>query len=116
MSRQSSAARRSRLTLALGSQVREYLFNIAESFQIAARGLVLASDLKIVQIPQILMPGQVLEFCPPQGCVFQARVTSIEHHSPFSPYRPLGFTVEASVQKEHVPVGTAVWLVSDGQA
>lgn len=93
--------------------MREYLFNIAEHFQISGRGLVFASDVKIAQIPQVVRSGQIVEFCPPAGGAFQSRVTSVELQSPFSPYKPLGFMVEASVQAEQVPVGTAVWLVGE---
>jgi hypothetical protein len=96
--------------------MREYLFNIAESFEVVGRGLVLASDRKIVQIPRLLKAGCVVEFCPRKGDAFQSRITSIELNSPFSPYRPLGFMVQASVAKEDVPVGTSVWLVSDAPA
>jgi hypothetical protein len=99
-----------------GSKMREYLFNIAERFQISGRGVVFASDVKIAQIPRMVRPGQVFEFCPPANEAFQSRVTSVELPSPFSPYRSLGFMVEPSVQAEQVPVGTAVWLVGERPA
>lgn len=93
--------------------MREYLFNIAESFELSGQGLVLASDRKIHQIPQLLCVGHIVEFCPVGAPAFRAKVTSLQHMSPFSPYKPQGFSVESFVRKEQVPVGTPVWLVGD---
>lgn len=95
--------------------MREHLFNIAESFEIEGQGLVFASDRRIHQIPQLVNIGQVLEFCPIGAESFRSKVTSIQHTLPFSPYKPLGFSVEPFVLKEHVPIGTPVWLVSDAK-
>ena len=91
----------------------EYLFNIADSFEIDEQVLILASDRKIHQIPQLVKVGQLFEFRPVGAPIFHARVTSIQKIYPFSPYKPLGFSVESSVHREHVPIGTEVWLMSD---
>jgi hypothetical protein len=94
----------------------EYLFNIAESFEITGRGLVLASDLKIRQISQLVSPGHLLEFRLASGTSFRSRVISIDLSTPFSPNRPLGFQVEPIVRRADLPIGTAVWLVADSEA
>lgn len=91
----------------------EHLFDIAASFEIEGQGLFLASDRRIHQIPRIVEIGQLLEFCPSGDMPFRAKVTSIKHPRPFSPYKPLGFSVESFVQKAQVPIGTPVWLVRD---
>jgi hypothetical protein len=93
--------------------MREHLFDIAALFEIEGQGLVLASDRGIHQIPQIVEIGQLLEFCPTGERPFRAKVTSMQHPRPFSPYKPLGFCVEPFVQKAQVPIGTSVWLVHD---
>lgn len=93
--------------------MRELLFNIAASLEIEGQGLVLVSDRRIHEIPQIVEIGQLLEFCPNGEKPFRAKFTSMQLPRPFSPYKPLGFCVESFVQKAQVPIGTPVSLIRD---
>lgn len=90
----------------------EFLFKVAEVFEIPERGLIIATDTPIREIPFVLRPGEVIEFRSPDGGKFKSTIRALEFASPFNPNRTFAFLAGAEVAKVDIPPGTQIWLVS----
>ena len=90
----------------------QFLFKICDTFQIANRGLVVATDLKEgdARAKGIrLKVGDILELRRPDGSRVMSKIAGIGMLNPYVPNRPLDFLLSAELGKKDVPVGTEAW-------
>jgi hypothetical protein len=89
------------------------LFHVADTFEIQGRGLVVATDTSIRDIPFVLRAGSRIEYRRPDGTSMESVIKGLEFSSPFNPNRKYGYLAADGIAKSDLPLGTEVWLIPE---
>lgn len=89
----------------------KYLCKVAEVFQLTNRLVVVSDTLYDDFDSKILRHGSTVELRRPDGSSVLTK-TWHERYSPTNIGRPMAFSVEDSLSKTDIPLGTEVWLIN----
>jgi len=86
-----------------------FIGNVADTFEIKGRGVEVAIDRTVDQLPKELRiyVGDPVEFRSAGAALFQTTISGIGFCDPPNPHRPFAFLVMAA--KTDVPIGAEVW-------
>ena len=92
----------------------QFLFSIADTFEIKGRGLVICADKRLdeLEVGVRVQIGSEISIRSPDGSATVARITGIEIATPRNPNRSFAFLVDRSVTKDVAPVGSQIWTVA----
>lgn len=88
-----------------------HAFNISDTYDFKARGLVVITDRALADLPSWLAMkvGDDIEFRSEVGTV-QARVKGIEFISPWTPGNSFAFLISAGFPQEQISPGCQIWV------
>lgn len=86
-----------------------HAFNVADTFEISGRGLIIASDKRLEDLPSwlALKIGDEVEFRSQGQTILRTRITGIPMAGPTTTF---DFLVANYVTKSQVPIGCEVWV------
>lgn len=95
----------------LGKTMNRHAFNVADTFNIQGRGVVVATDKRYEELPSwlALKVGDEIELRS-DGNAVRTRIAGIEFVDPWNPKTPFGFLLPADVTKAQVPSGCEIWV------
>lgn len=89
----------------------EFLFKVAEVFQLTGRLVVVADILREDLENRSWRHGSLVELRRPDGSRVRTKTWS-EMMWPSNSGRPIAFSVENSLSKDDIPTGSEVWLMT----
>jgi len=92
-----------------------HAFNVADTYEISGRGLVVIVDIECGELPNwlALKCGDPIEFRGDSIPIIRTYVAGIEMLDPWKAERPFGFLLPAEVSKSQVPIESAVWVTQE---
>jgi hypothetical protein len=98
--------------LSEGKTMTRHVFNVADTFELSGRGMVVVADKRCEELPPwlALKIGDQIEFrSNDYGCL-RTRIAGIEMGNPWTPMTPFGFLLPTDLSKTQVPLGCEVWI------
>jgi len=97
--------------LSEGKIMTRHAFNVADTFDIQGRGMVVVTDKRYEDLPSwlALKVGDDVELRLEDNTV-RTKVAGIEFVNPWTPKTPFGFLLPADVQKDQVSIGCEIWV------
>jgi hypothetical protein len=94
--------------------VPQFLFRVADTFDIRGRGVVVAADrtYQTLDIDMRLLIGDPIEFRSDERNPIRTTVAGIEFLNPWSPTRPFVFLLPREIEKDQIAIGSEVWQLN----
>jgi hypothetical protein len=88
------------------------MFDVAETFDIAGRGLVIATNKTFATLDDVVVRiGDSIAIRRSAADDLLTSVVGIEHCDPWTPERIFAFLVPDGITKSDVPIGSQIWSV-----
>lgn len=89
----------------------QHAFNVAETFVLQNRGVVVATDKRYEELPKefTLKVGDDVQLRS-DGNTVRTSIAGIEIVNPWTPQTPFAFLLPADVPKEQVTIGCEIWV------
>ena len=89
-----------------------HMFDVAETFDIAGRGLVIATNKTFATLDDVVVRiGDSIAIRRSAADDLRTSVVGIEHCDPWTPERIFAFLVPDGITKSDVPIGSQIWSV-----
>ncbi|MEX1040991.1 MAG: hypothetical protein WDZ51_10190 [Pirellulaceae bacterium] len=97
--------------LSEGKTMTRHAFNVAETFAIQGRGVVVTTDKRFEDLPAwlSLKVGDDIELRSAEN-ILRTRVAGIEFIDSWTPKTLFGFLLPVDVSKQHVSIGCEIWV------
>ena len=97
--------------LSEGKTITRHAFNVADTFDIQDRGLVVTTDKRYKDLPPwlALKIGDNIELRS-EGSTVRTKVAGIEFVDPWTPKTPFGFLLPTDMPKHQVTIGCEIWV------